>query len=82
MSIYFKNKYLEESDTSMTKGLDEELSVDEEDPEDTIDILNDARESLNINTNQNKQAQSGLRKGIHQRIITHPRDQRGPKLFL
>ena len=46
----------------MTKGLDEELSVDEEDPEDTIDILNDARESLNINTNQNKQAQSGVRK--------------------
>ena len=46
----------------MTKGLDEELSVDEEDPDDTIDILNDARESLNINTNQNKQAQSGVRK--------------------
>jgi hypothetical protein len=49
--------FLEESDTSMTRGLDEELSLDEEDPEETIDILNDARESLNINTNRNKQAQ-------------------------
>ena len=54
--------FLEESDTSMTRGLDEELSLDEEDPEETIDILNDARESLNINTNRNKQAQPVSRK--------------------
>ena len=50
----YNKVFLEESDTSMTRGLEEELSVDEEDPEDTIDILNDASESLNINTNQNK----------------------------
>ena len=54
--------FLEESDTSMTRGLDEELSLDEEDPDETIDILNDARESLNINTNRNKQAQPVSRK--------------------
>ena len=46
----------------MTRGLDEEFSLDEEDPEDTIDILNDARESLNINTNRSKPAQTGSKK--------------------
>jgi hypothetical protein len=51
--------FLEESDTSMTRGLDEELSLDEEDPDKTIDILNDARD---INTNRNKQAQPVSRK--------------------
>ena len=43
---------LEESDTSMTRGLDDNLSIDEDEADDTIELLNDARESLNINGNK------------------------------
>ena len=44
----------------MTRGLDDDLSIDEDEAEETINLLNDARESLNIN--ENRRADSGTKR--------------------